>query len=214
MSDILVFLTAVAVLSTAVLMVIWIIRMLMKKSIKIVAILLAICVCSILPITILGKCTTPLKDPTVKEEVNEKPADKHTYGKMFSFQFQGSTASSYVKPFCKQHPNEFYIGSRFRGTPTDLSYLDAVAKYSDSDKIIWGEYYTMTATVTLADYDSQRTRINCKVQSDNIIVGFSVEFRGEFEEAVGLLTEGDEVVFRGRFYDEGCGFTDCELITE
>ena len=75
-------------------------------------------------------------------------------------------------------------------------------------------YYTMTATVTWEDYDYHKTKIRCQVQSDNIIVSFWIEFREGFEAAVGLYDEGDEIRFRGRFYDEGCGFTDCELISE
>lgn len=253
MSDFFAFLTAVAALSIPVLSVILIIRALMKKSVKIVAIMVAICAGSIIPLTIAGVISDPsvlvvrkeedtprieitsdvigeetsetlgeqifdgfvetTSESVVIEDVTEETKEEHKIGKRFVFQFQGSTAASYVKRFC-EHPGHFYVASLFRGTPNDLSYLDVIAEYSDSDEIVWGEYYTMTATIVHGDYDYFKTRINCEVQSDDIIVYFSVEFRGEFEEAVGLLTEGDQVVFRGRFYDEGCGFTDCELITE
>ena len=141
------------------------------------------------------------------------PCDRE-HGKIFSFQAQGSTALSNVRPWCKSGKCSYLGYSLFQGTPTDTSYLDVIRKYIDDDEIIGGEYYTVTAIVTCADYDFTRTRISCKVQTDDIIVGFSVDFQEEFEEVVGLLKEGDEVTFRGRFYDEGCGFTDCELIVK
>lgn len=151
--------------------------------------------------------------PNYTQEANKESPRECEPGKKFSFQSQGSTAMSYVRPYC-EHPGHVYITSSFRGTPNDLSYLDAIRAHSDSDEIVWGEYYTITATVVHADYDIMRTRLRCKVESENIIVVFSVDFRGEFEELVDSLQEGDTVIFRGRFYDNGCGFTDCELIIE
>jgi hypothetical protein len=134
-------------------------------------------------------------------------------GKIFSFQFQGSTATSNVKPYCEKC-NTYFQPKLFRGTPTDTSYLDVIDEHMDGDEIVGGEYYTMTATVAVGDHHLDKTRIQCKVQKGNITVWFSVEFQEEFEEAVALLKEGDEVTFRGRYYDEGCGFTDAELIIE
>ena len=78
-----------------------------------------------------------------------------------------------------------------------------------------GQYYTVTAIVTLADYSSNdKARVTCKVENEDYIVGFSVEFREEFKNTAGCesLEEGEKITFRGRFYDEGCGFTDCELV--
>ena len=132
----------------------------------------------------------------------------------FSFQPQKSTADSWSKLICRDCHQSMATYKSFRGTPNDTSYLEAIKVHGKASEILPGEYYTITATVTLADYNFDKTVIRCKVQSDNIIVNFSVEFRGEFEEAVGLLEEGDEVTFRGRFYDKGCGFTDSELITK
>lgn len=141
------------------------------------------------------------------------PKCEHTQiTKDFSFQFQGSTASSSVRRYCEDCDSYVDSPSLFNGNPKDLSYLEVVKSHSDGDEIVSGEYYTITAIVTLGDYDTRKTRINCRVQSENIIVGFSVEFREEFEESVSLLKEGDEITFRGRYYDTGCGFTDCELI--
>lgn len=139
--------------------------------------------------------------------------DEHEMGKIFSFQFQDSTATSNVKPYCEKC-NTYFQPKLFRGTPTDTSYLDVIDEHMDGDEILGGEYYTMTATVAVADYDFDKTRIQCKVKKDHIIVGFSVEFQEGFEETVALLKEGDTVTFRGRYYDEGCGFTDAELIIE
>lgn len=151
--------------------------------------------------------------PDYTQEANKESPRECEPGKAFSFQFQGSTAMSYVRPYC-EHPGHVYITSCFRGTPNDLSYLEAIRAHSDSDEIVWGEYYTITATVVLADYDIMRTRLRCRVESENIIVVFSVDFREEFEGLVDSIQEGDTVTFRGRFYDNGCGFTDCELITK
>ena len=134
-------------------------------------------------------------------------------GKIFSFQFAGSTAASRYEPYCKNCYEDFN-NTRFRGTPDDLSYLDVIKEHSDGNEIVPGEYYIVTAIVTLGDYDYQRTRVNCRVENEDIIVGFSVEFREGFEEIVKSIQKGDEITFRGRFYDEGCGFTDAELILE
>ena len=49
-------------------------------------------------------------------------------------------------------------------------------------------------------------------ENDNVIVGFSVQFRDEFEEEISLIKEGDEITFRGKLYEEGFGWTDCELV--
>lgn len=159
-----------------------------------------------------GGTVGTLSVPTYTEEPSDKPSKKHEHGKIFSFQFKGSTAMSSVRPYCesKEHFNLGY--SLFRGTPSDTSYLDVIREHSDSDEIVWGEYYTITATVSTGDHDFNRVRIDCKVQSDNVIVGFSVEFREEFGKDMKDVEVGDIVTFRGRFYDEGCGFTDCELI--
>ena len=132
-------------------------------------------------------------------------------GTIFAFQFQNSTASSSTQPFCKECHQRFRA-TRFRGTPDDLSYLEVIREHSDGNEIVGGEYYTITAIVTLADYDFQKTTLKCKVESEDIVVAFSVEFKDGFEDAVALLDEGDEITFRGRLYDEGCGWTDCELL--
>lgn len=174
------------------------------------------CICAVFGVVALlivsVSITSGANDVGTSRSAIETSSNECKHGKIFSFQSKDSTAMSYIKPWCKSGTC-YHLGySLFRGTPTDLSYLDVIGQYSDSDNILCGEYYTITATVTHADYDFQRTRISCEVRSDDIIVCFSVEFRGEFEEEVSLLTEGDEVTFRGRFYDEGCGFTDSELI--
>lgn len=132
-------------------------------------------------------------------------------GKIFSFQYQKSTASSSVKPFCK-NCNNYFGYTNFRNTPADTSYLDVVKEFTDSDEVIGGEYYTMTATLTVSDHDVDKTRIRCEIESGDIIVNFSVQFRDEFEESVDLLQVGDEVTFSGKLYDEGFGWTDCELL--
>ena len=134
--------------------------------------------------------------------------------KVFNFQFQNSTAFSYIKMYCRNCGNGYsYKLTLFRGSPDDLSYLDVLMKNMEGEEIEGGEYYTVTAIVTLADYDFTRTRINCKMESENVIVCFSVEFRDGFEDSVDLLREGDTITFCGKLYEEGCGFMDCELIS-
>ena len=133
--------------------------------------------------------------------------------KHFAFQFQDSTADSRLSWVCADCYQDIRR-ARFRGTPTDTSYLNVIAEHSDGNDIVGGEYYTMTVTVTLADHDSTKTRINCQVRNNDIVVGFSVEFKDGFEELVSSIQRGDEVTFRGKFYDVGCGFSDAELITE
>lgn len=139
--------------------------------------------------------------------------DHEEMGKIFSFQSEGSTAASHVKPFCK-NCNHYFGYSIFRGTPEDSSYLEAIEKHSGMSEIVGGEYYTMTVIVSLADYDFGKTIIGCEIEKDDTVVLFSVEFREEFEESVALYDKGDEITFRGRLYDTGFGFTDCELIIE
>jgi hypothetical protein len=96
--------------------------------------------------------------------------------------------------------------------------LELLKEHSDGDEIVPGEYYTVTATVTLVtlnSYDEGRfwtVRVGCKLRNEDILLGFSVDFRKEFWDQVDLLEEGDEITFRGKFYDEGCGFTDSELL--
>lgn len=145
--------------------------------------------------------------------VSATPKCEHEeMGTWFSFQPQNSTAASSMKPFCI-NCNQSFDAEIFRHTPNDSSYLEAIKVHSDASEIVGGEYYTITATVVLEDYDTTKTKIRCEVRSEKVIVDFSVEFREEFEESVALLEEGDEITFRGRLYDEGCGWTDSELIS-
>ena len=150
-------------------------------------------------------------------EPETKPKNEHKHVKIFAFSSHKSTAYSSVRQWCKKGccPNLGY--KNFRGTPSDLSYLDVIEEHFGVDEMVGGEYYTVTAEISLKFYypsSSPRVHINCKVENEDIIVGFNVEFREGFREQVALLEQGDEVTFRGRYYDEGCGFTDCELITE
>lgn len=143
------------------------------------------------------------------------PKCKHEEtGMMFSFASQNSTAYSYKRPYCKEC-GEVFSYTNFKGTPNDLSYLDAIKERSDSDEIVGGEYYTVTAVVTLGDYNygSKRVSVQCKIENEDVKVGFTIDFKEEFGDAVKLLKKGDEITFRGRYYDIGCGFTDCELIS-
>jgi hypothetical protein len=142
-----------------------------------------------------------------------EPCEHEDTIRIYSFQFDGSTAAHSTREYCNVcKKNTTTSSTRFRGTPTDQSYLEVLVAQSDANEIIPGEYYTVTATVILGDYEYSETRLRCKVENDEFRVGFSVDFRDEFEEVVELVEEGDIITFRGRFYDEGCGFSDAELI--
>ena len=129
----------------------------------------------------------------------------------FVFASEDSSAYSYVKHFCDVCDKSLGYGT-FKGKPSNSSWIEVIKEHSDSDEIVGGEYYTMTATMTLGDYDFTKTRISCEVQSGNIIVHFSAEFKDEFEDAIKLVEKGESITFRGKFYDNGCGFTDCALL--
>ena len=149
--------------------------------------------------------------------VPDEPEEEHEHGKIFSFVFQGSTAKSSVRPWCKSGDCYNLGYTLFNGTPDDLSYLELIKECCNADEIVPGEYYTMSVKVSQKFYNpsfSQRISIDCRIESDDIVVDFNVEFREEFREQVKSIQEGDIITFRGRYYDEGCGFTDCELIIE
>lgn len=130
---------------------------------------------------------------------------------LFSFQPPNSTAAHHIKTSCK-NCNQYYTPKSFRGTPTDTTYLEVLKTHTDGEELVGGEVYTVTAIVTVGDFDFNKTRIRCKVENDDVIVSFSVEFLDGFEERVAVLEDGDEITFRGKFYDKGCAWTECELI--
>ena len=154
------------------------------------------------------------------KSINLPETCKHEHiGKIFIFPELDSTSQGYVKTYCVGCDTYYgdgeymgyYGGTKqfFRGTPSDTSFLEALSEYSDEKNIIAGEYYTITAIVTRTAYDYAKTRIRCKVEIEDVSAEFFVDFR---EEVINLMQEGEEITFRGRFYDTGCGFTDCELI--
>ena len=71
-------------------------------------------------------------------------------GTLFSFQHENSTAYSHYQPYCKEC-KEHFASTMFKGTPDNFSYLDALKGGLDNTEIIGGQYYTVTATVTLGD---------------------------------------------------------------
>lgn len=156
--------------------------------------------CILLPILFLIMCTP-------------KPCEHEDMATIYSFTSYDSPSNSSVRPYCRDCGERFDF-SQFKGTPIDASYLSAIQEHSDGSEIVPGEYYTVTATVPQGFYGylSQTVWLNCRVENADYIVSFNVEFREEFKEAVESIEEGAEITFRGRFYDEGCGFTDCELI--
>lgn len=129
----------------------------------------------------------------------------------YAFASYDTPSQSHVRNYCK-NCEERSKATLFRGTPIDTSYLAAIVEHSDGSEIIPGQYYTVTATVTMRDYSPTDVWANCKVENKDFIIEFNVEFRDEFADAIDVLEIGDEITFRGKFYDEGCGFLDCELI--
>ena len=144
-----------------------------------------------------------------------KPCE-HESATFYSFTSMDSTGQSRVNERCKKCNVRLTYDSSFKGTPIDQSYLSAIKENSDGDEIIPGEYYTVTATVPsgFTAYGSDSVRLYCKVENADFVIGFTAEFMEEFSEQVRSVGKGDEITFRGRFYDEGCGFTDCEWIEE
>ena len=138
-----------------------------------------------------------------------------TYTKIVFTSYDSINGTSHTRPVCKECGENLQY-TNFKGTPTDPSYLEAIRAHSDGSEIVPGEYYTVTATVPLGyySYSSNKVGLNCEVRNDAYIIQFYVEFREEFKEKVELVEKDDTITFRGRFYDEGCGFTDCELLSE
>lgn len=143
-----------------------------------------------------------------------KPCEHEGMVTMYSFTSYNSTAHNSVSPYC-QDCGERFQSQLFEGTLVDQSYLEAIKVHSDGSEIVPGEYYTITALVTRADYGYglyDTPNVCCKLENEDYIIYFDVEFKAELANVVKSLTEDDTITFRGRFYDEGCGFTDCELI--
>ena len=132
----------------------------------------------------------------------------------YVFASEDSTAMSSVAEYCRECDERLTSNTSFKGTLTDQSYLEAIAEHSNANEIVPGEYYTITATVPLGyyGYSSKTVYLTCEVENDDFIVRFRVEFRDEFKDLVSAVEKGDEITFRGRFYETGCEFKDCELI--
>ena len=132
----------------------------------------------------------------------------------YVFTTEDSTAYSSVIPYCRNCEKQFQ-STNFNGTPVDQSYLEAIKEHSDGTEIVPGEYYTVTVTAPLGfyGYNSKYLRLSCEAENEEYIVRFSAEFREEFRKLVESIEDGDEITFRGRFYEEGCEFTDCELLS-
>ena len=132
---------------------------------------------------------------------------------VYSFQPEKSTAMSYVKSVCEECNQRFSL-TLFRDTPPDDTYIGVIEEHCKDEMFVKGEYDTIKATVTVLDYDTQKTKINCSVWRDDVKVYFSVTFKEEYEEAVSLLQVGDEITFYGKSALRGLSWTDCELIMD
>ena len=142
------------------------------------------------------------------------PCDHEEVGTRYVFASYDEVQQSSVNEYCKECRDRTSYHSLFEGTPKDTSYLKAIQEHSDGSEILPEQYYTVTATAPLGYYGSSNDKLKlvCQVENDDFIVRFSLEFREEFIAQIKSIEDGDIVIFRGRFYAEGCGFTDCELI--
>ena len=138
---------------------------------------------------------------------------EETYTKFVFTSYDSIDGTSHIRPVCKECYKNFQY-TNFKGTPSDQSYLEVIRENSDGSEIIPGEYYTVTVTVPLGfyGYTSNTVQLTCQVENDDYMVRFHAEFREEFTGEVVSVEKGETITFRGRFYDEGCGFTDCELL--
>ena len=98
----------------------------------------------------------------------------------------------------------------FKGIPEDISA--SVKECMGANEIIAGEYYTLSATVFLANYDTPKTSLLCEAENGDVKIRFIVNFLDEFEEAVSNIKEGNKITFRGILKDAGIGFSDAELL--
>ena len=131
--------------------------------------------------------------------------------KTFAFQPEKSTAASSFKVVCDKCNQPERI-ARFYGTPSDTAYVGVVSEHCKDKKFVSGEYDTVTATLLYHDYDPTKTQVQCKVREGDVIVGFSARFKPEYDEAVSLLKEGDEITFYGKSSAEGLFWSNCELV--
>ena len=133
----------------------------------------------------------------------------------YFFTSQDSVSNSDVCRYCKNCEKRISTYSQFTGTPIDQSYLEALKEHSDTSEFVPGEYYILTATVPLGYINgssNKKAYINCEVENEEFKVRFTVDFKEEYEELVSQIQEDEVITFRGRYYNEGCGFTDAELI--
>ena len=126
----------------------------------------------------------------------------------FYSQTEQRSCIGYKKRYCKKCDYTNDIITYFYDTPKDTSYLDLICEHSDGDELVDGDYYTMRAIVTR----NYVYGINCKVENENIVVYFSVDFLEESKDALELIEEGDEITFRGKFVRVSCDWTACKLI--
>lgn len=103
--------------------------------------------------------------------------------------------------------------STFQGIPTDKPYLDLLREHCGVEELIGGEYYTITATITLSYYYGE-VQVMCKIQNEDIAISFAAKFKDEFKDSVSYskLDEGSTIMFRGQFVYPCCDWLDCELL--
>lgn len=118
--------------------------------------------------------------------------DHNEKQRRFHFVAENSSANSDMAVFCKVCGEQLTTYARFNGTPDDKSYLSAFSGYIDSNEIIPGEYYTVTAAVTIDYYSSgiEEPRLACKEENDDYEVLFSVGFKEEYRDLISSVKKG------------------------
>ena len=143
-----------------------------------------------------------------------EPCEHEDMVEWYMFSYHEHVSKHSVEPYCRDcgYSGRYRL---FEGELVDKSYLQAIVENSDGNEIVPGEYYTVTARIPVGIYtpNSRVVLMGCEVENEDFIVRFNAVFREEFEEAVKSLEKGDVITFRGRFYETGCEFDDCELLS-
>ena len=132
---------------------------------------------------------------------------------VYIFQTNSTTGNSYYRTVCSDC-DEIRKTTMFNGNPTNTAYLPVMAAHCGTSEMAPEEYYTVTATVSDSHSAYDKLRLRCYVEGETATVYFTATFPEEFLEDLQALEGKDTVTFYGKYYTQGCGFTDCILITE
>ena len=132
----------------------------------------------------------------------------HDIGTEYDFVPPNAYMYGSIRPYCQICGDKFRY-QHIEGRLKDETYFELIAKYTDGNELVPGEYYTVTAIANYV-YDSG-DEISLKLEDDRFLIHLPVTFQEEFWEQVKSVEKGDEITFGGKFTAIH-GFTDCELI--